>query len=343
MKKAIAIISGLVVVAAIILALPTPAGATGETSEELTCPQGTTQNFVETVTVPANKDTETLSSAVLQNGKNYILKAYGTACAEENAPPICTIFFDAEYSQNVNGATQQWVDGVEGYENYGLDLLDLKVNDGFVNWGAYNAKHIYWDSVVGAGSPLSLKVYDIYYPNDTGNLLVDIYSCNPIPTTGTISGMKYNDLNRNGKKDANEPGLAGWTIRLLLDDPITDKDTVVATAITDANGNYTFSNVAPGTYDVREVHQKGWKRTSKNPKDVVLTVGSDVTGIDFGNAVIKKCEKEDNDQDDNRNDQSGKYYCNHGPCNYDKDQDNPDHAFPGINWPQDHNEHGKGR
>ena len=75
----------------------------------------------------------------------------------------------------------------------------------------------------------------------------------------SISGEKFNDLNHNGVKDANEPGLKGWTIRLLLDDP-NDADTLVAIAVTDANGNYTFTNVAPGTYDVRETHQKGWKR-----------------------------------------------------------------------------------
>jgi hypothetical protein len=132
--------------------------------------------YIETVTVPAIKDTTTLSSIALQNGKNYELKAYGTACAEMNSPPTCTIFFDAEYGQNVNGATRQWLDGVEGYEGYGTDLLDLMVGGNFVDWGTYNSAHTYWLPVTGTGSKLPLQVYDIYYPNNAGNLNVDIYA-----------------------------------------------------------------------------------------------------------------------------------------------------------------------
>jgi protocatechuate 3,4-dioxygenase beta subunit len=128
--------------------------------------------------------------------------------------------------------------------------------------------------------------------------------------------MKYNDLNRNGKLDANEPGLQGWVIRLLLDDPVTNKDTLVTTTTTDANGNYSFTNLGPGIYDVRETHQTGWKRTSKNPKDIIITDVSVITNVDFGNAKIKRGEKEDTNNDDNRDDQSGHFFGNHGWSNY---------------------------
>ena len=165
-------------------------------------------------------------------------------------------------------------------------------------------------------------------PNPGGllyKLTINNNECVTPPTGGTISGMKYNDINRNGKQDAGEPGLQGWVIRLLLDDPTTGKDTLIATASTDAHGNYAFTNVAPGTYDVREVHQKGWKRTSKNPKDIVISEGAVVTDVTFGNATIKRGEKEDTDQDDNRDDQSGKYYGNHGRSDYGKEQNDKGH------------------
>jgi hypothetical protein len=139
-------------------------------------------------------------------------------------------------------------------------------------------------------------------------VIVDNSKC-PTPTTGSISGMKYNDLNRNGKKDAGEPGLPGWTIRLI------NGNTVVTTT-TDANGNYTFPNLTPGTYKVREVHKNGWKRMSKNPKSIVIIAGSVVTGVDFGNAQKHKGEKEDTNEDDNHNDQSGNYHPGHGHSNY---------------------------
>lgn len=114
------------------------------------------------------------------------------------------------------------------------------------------------------------------------------------PTTGRITGMKYNDLNKNGTKEANEPGLSGWTITLR------QGNTVAYTTVTDANGNYEFSNVAPGNYKVREVHQNGWKRRSKNQPAYLVKPGSWFSGINFGNSVKAQNEPEDTVAIDNR-------------------------------------------
>ncbi len=74
----------------------------------------------------------------------------------------------------------------------------------------------------------------------------------------TKSGVKFNDLNGDGVKDAGEPGLANWTITLEGKDgwamPISK------TTTTDANGEYTFS-VPPGSYTVCEVQKAGWIQT----------------------------------------------------------------------------------
>ena len=42
-----------------------------------------------------------------------------------------------------------------------------------------------------------------------------------------------------------EPGLPGWTIDLL-----DAAGAIVATTVTDANGDYSFADVGPGTYTV---------------------------------------------------------------------------------------------
>jgi len=94
---------------------------------------------------------------------------------------------------------------------------------------------------------------------------------------GVISGMKFNDLNGNGRKNSNEPGLAGWTIQLRKG------NSVVATTVTDANGNYSFTNVGPGTYTVREVQQNGWQQTTSNPSSITIHSGDSSTGNNFGN------------------------------------------------------------
>ena len=65
---------------------------------------------------------------------------------------------------------------------------------------------------------------------------------------GTLNGEVYDDLNGNGTLDGGEPGLAGWTINLL-----NGSSSVVATTTTDANGDYSFTGVAPGSYTVAEV------------------------------------------------------------------------------------------
>ncbi|MFM7097808.1 MAG: hypothetical protein ACKO16_10400 [Gemmataceae bacterium] len=96
---------------------------------------------------------------------------------------------------------------------------------------------------------------------------------------GSISGVKWSDLNGNGIKESNEPGLAGWTIQIYKDtdgDKIFGAgDTLIASTITadgssdankdgkiDANdlGYYNFA-VIRGTYFVREVQQLGWTPT----------------------------------------------------------------------------------
>ncbi|MDA8745662.1 fibro-slime domain-containing protein [Rubripirellula amarantea] len=60
--------------------------------------------------------------------------------------------------------------------------------------------------------------------------------------TGSMAGLSeflvYLDLNSNGRLDTGEPS-----------------------EITDAEGNYTFENLAEGTYIVREVPQSGWIQT----------------------------------------------------------------------------------
>ena len=72
----------------------------------------------------------------------------------------------------------------------------------------------------------------------------------------TISGEKFNDLNGNGVQDAGDPGLPGWTIDLL-----DASGAIVATTVTDDSGNFSFTDVGPGTYTVQEELQAGWIQT----------------------------------------------------------------------------------
>jgi uncharacterized repeat protein (TIGR01451 family) len=80
---------------------------------------------------------------------------------------------------------------------------------------------------------------------------------------GEIWGYKFYDKNTSGFKDADEPGLAGWTIKL---DGITAKGLVVnLTDTSEADGLFYFGNVQPGRYNISEVPQNGWTTTSDLP------------------------------------------------------------------------------
>lgn len=95
----------------------------------------------------------------------------------------------------------------------------------------------------------------------------------------SISGTKFNDLDGSGTQDPGDPGLAGWTIHLE-----DTSNNVLDTVVTGANGAFSFTNVGPGTYRVREVNQNGWVQTTANPADATVMSGQNVSGILFGNS-----------------------------------------------------------
>lgn len=69
---------------------------------------------------------------------------------------------------------------------------------------------------------------------------------------GTVSGTVYHDANANSSQQAPaEAGIAGLTLNLVSGGQI------VATTTTDANGNYSFTGVLPGTYTVVATDQNG--------------------------------------------------------------------------------------
>jgi|GEM_PF-5718593 len=105
----------------------------------------------------------------------------------------------------------------------------------------------------------------------------------PNEANGSISGIKFNDANQNGIQDAGEAALAGWTIFIDADDSGTLNGAEVS-QVTDANGAYTFSNLAPGTYNVQEVIQLGWTPVlPANGEQDVQVVAGITTDLDFAN------------------------------------------------------------
>lgn len=98
-----------------------------------------------------------------------------------------------------------------------------------------------------------------------------------------IAGQVFHDFNRNAVKEPGEPGLGVWTV--YVDSNSNNRlDSGELQTLSDAAGNYKFTNLGPGSYAIREVLMPGWTQTTPNPLPIVASSGIDRTGIDFGNA-----------------------------------------------------------
>jgi hypothetical protein len=64
------------------------------------------------------------------------------------------------------------------------------------------------------------------------------------PTTGTVEGVAFGDIDGDNAKDAEEPGLPGAV--MTLNDPVTKQEKYSAES--GADGKYKFENVAVGQY-----------------------------------------------------------------------------------------------
>ena len=151
----------------------------------------------------------------------------------------------------------------------------------------------------GGAHRVLLEPGDVVVGIDFGNRRI----VDPVP--GSIHGVKWEDINGNGERDANEPGLPGVTI--YLDTNVNDAfDPDEPHAVTmgpnsgsaSQLGHYWIENVDPGTYFVREVLPEGFEQSFPRPllclgphcngdgHIVTVEPGGRVEGIDFGNVPL---------------------------------------------------------
>ncbi|TAE54679.1 MAG: hypothetical protein EAZ87_21690, partial [Nostocales cyanobacterium] len=92
----------------------------------------------------------------------------------------------------------------------------------------------------------------------------------------SLGDFVWHDLNADGIQDANEPGIAGATVKLI--NPVTG--TVLATTTTDADGKYSFEGLTPGDYKVQFVTPSGFTQSSSanvGGNDAIDSDGTEVT------------------------------------------------------------------
>jgi len=148
--------------------------------------------------------------------------------------------------------------------------------------GTYGIREIqpagYYDSQEHAGSAggvVSANDLITAITLGSGVNAVDYDFCELLP--GSISGHVHADLDGDCEVDPDEPDLAGVTIQLL-----NAEGGIVATTTTDVHGMYKFSNLAPGSYGVREIQPAGYFDSEEHAG----TSGGIVSGNDLITQIV---------------------------------------------------------
>src|SRR3972149_11362174 len=108
----------------------------------------------------------------------------------------------------------------------------------------------------------------------------------------SVSGFKFEDLDKDGEWDSSEPKLGGWAIQLFTIDinerPYEPSNPALGPQIdqqltADITGEYSFQ-LSPGQYAVCEELKSGWVQTFPGKCHLVILSGDEViNGNNFGN------------------------------------------------------------
>lgn len=136
------------------------------------------------------------------------------------------------------------------------------------------------DEILGVGPPPGTEC--------PGAIFCDSFEGDGVLPTGQFSGMKWEDLDGNGQRDGGEPGLPGVTIYVDLNSN-GELDQGERTKVTDANGDFGFTNQAAGSYRIREVVPEGFTQTFPTVgfHEIVLETDAVIDNLDFGNMEVQ--------------------------------------------------------
>ncbi len=153
-----------------------------------------------------------------------------------------------------------------------------------IKWSKDSVQKYYLSSVrlldnVGPGGILlniDMKLQDSVVITSTSFNTVRIVASGP-RGPNTIRGVVYDDLDANGIKNPSDPPVPGW--KIMLSGELSD------TTVTDAAGEYRFTDLPDGVYNVAEEHPAGWVQTAPPGATYAIALsGGDVqSGKNFGN------------------------------------------------------------
>jgi cyclophilin family peptidyl-prolyl cis-trans isomerase len=139
--------------------------------------------------------------------------------------------------------------------------------------------------VLPSGYKLTSPSAGFYSIKATAGATVTVSNFVDTPAPATISGRVFADPGGTGQFKSGDPGLGLWTVYIDLNhDGTLDAGDIQTT--TDIYGDWSFTNLAPGTYDIRIVPVTGLKTTTPAELVVAVEAGVTVVGELFGEQAI---------------------------------------------------------
>ena len=157
--------------------------------------------------------------------------------------------------------------------------------------GATRTLHITVTVDASAAGSVVTNTATIEKQDQIGDKTPDNTSSVPLTAGYTIAGKLYNDANASFSSDNGESPYAGVTVALLKRDgtPVLDKDGNPVTAVTDAEGKYSFVGLALGEYSVSVVDPTSGPLEGTKPTEAYTgryKTSADVTIAEATGSVI---------------------------------------------------------
>jgi hypothetical protein len=138
---------------------------------------------LDVLSVPSSGASVT-TTAILQSGVKYTVRASGTIKVNNGSPPLG----DAEYAFDplIDGCTTNGLD-------LGIDI-DNPTASGkkLVSWGSYQPSHVYEIPFVGKGAAISFNYHDCGYADNSGSFTVEVIQ--PLGIAARTAARRYDDL-----------------------------------------------------------------------------------------------------------------------------------------------------
>jgi hypothetical protein len=129
----------------------------------------------------------------------------------------------------------------------------------------------------------------VFVPHAPGNDFIPVTLTNGVSTNndfgellpGSVSGVVYYDVNRDGVADGGDSSIAGSVVTLTGTDDLGNS--VSLQAVSNGNGFYQFTNLRPGTYTLTQDEPTGFSDGTDNLGSLGGTVSHDqFSGIALG-------------------------------------------------------------